>query len=408
MQLYDRRLMQLLTFLTRRQGWLSPLQIGKEFRPDGKPVTVRTIHRWLSVLRSQGYLVYYPYPRANLLGLQEVLVWIRGLQSPDVLGMLPFGSCFSVDVGLGDARPFITQGYWIPFPALEDFRVLWQVATEEELLGEVELFPTKNSYFFFSPFEEVVREDGVAEIGGPIDNGYFERLARKNFQEPFQRELGGLLRNSPLLIPLVFEHVWTHSSSRQVWSAIRSKGVDHVMAYVKGKQARSLRRPGSALRLLQRQWNHLLENFDGVFLQPRISWNWRSLDRHIFVSLIFDTGSTGQMMEAARQASELSIWAALRPGLPPDTRCYISCFLPEAQLLSLVQIVGEFHRGARSPVVAIQDEGVTADLFQTPFCKVDWTMFDPFQLRWKFPTESYMARIQSLRPRPEGTMIYAE
>lgn len=399
--------MELMTYLTRRQAWLSPTQISGEFRHNGAAVTVRTIHRWFSFLRNKGYLVYYPYPRANLMDLQEVLVWMRGLRSPDLLGMLPFGSCFSVEVGMGDAHPFITQGYWIPGDAMKGFHELWRAAEDLELVEDVEVFQTKNSYFFFSPFEQVVREDGVAEIQEPVNNRYFEDLARRNLQHPYRVELGEPLRSSPLLIPLVFEHVWTHSSSRQVWRAIRGKGADHIKSYAQGNHARALSKEGSALRLLQQQWGRLLRDFDHVFLQPRVAWYWHSLDRHMLASLILDAGSMDRTLKAARRASEVSIWAALRPGLPPDTRCYISCFLPASQLLGLVKVVGDFHRGSRPPTIAIQDEKVMWNLFQTPFCKVDWTMFDPSERRWRFPIGAYMDQVQGLRPVSQENEIYA-
>ena len=399
--------MRLLTFLTRQQTLLSPTQVSKDFRYNGSAPTVRTIHRWFSVLREKGYLVYYPYPRADLMGLQEVLVWMHGLRTPEVLGTLPFGSCFSVEVGIGEATPFITQGYWIPGEAMGDFRDLWQTAKDLGLLEDVEVFPTQNSYFFFSPFEEIVREEGVAEIEEPLDNRYFEALTRRNLREPYKVELGEPLRSSPLLIPLVFEHVWTHSSSRQVWGAIRGRGPDHIRAFAKGNHARALSRQGSALRLLQQQWARLLKDFNHVFLQPRIALYWGSLRHLMLASLIFDAGSPDRMVEAARIASERSIWTALRPGLPPDTRCYLSCFAPENQLLPLVEVVHEYHRGDRPPIVAIQDVKRMMNLFQTPFCKVDWTMFDPTELRWTFPIEEYMDRFQGIGPLSSPSEIYA-
>src|SRR5205809_6277770 len=81
--------MKLLSFLTRKQAWLSPLEISNEFRLDGAKVSARTIHRWLLLLREKGGLVYYPYPRANVLALADVLVTIHGLNDPRILGIVP-------------------------------------------------------------------------------------------------------------------------------------------------------------------------------------------------------------------------------------------------------------------------------------------------------------------------------
>src|SRR5205823_13761110 len=97
--------MKLLSFLTRKQAWLSPLEISNEFRLDGAKVSARTIHRWFSLLREKGGLVYYPYPRANVLGLADVLVTIHGLNDPRILGIVPFTASFNVECSLDRGEP---------------------------------------------------------------------------------------------------------------------------------------------------------------------------------------------------------------------------------------------------------------------------------------------------------------
>ncbi len=398
LQLFDRRLMQLMTFLTRRQAWLTPLEISKRFRANGKKVSVRTIHRWFAVLREVGGFVYYPYPRANVLGLQDVLVRVWGLRAPEILSVLPFGASFSCEVGLGDGVPFVSQGYWVPGPRLGDFDEYWDTAKDLGLLSKVEMLRARNTHFVFSPFHEVTREEGVAGPIGPVDNDYFEELLRRNLAGPFDVAIGEAIARSPLIVPIVVEHIWEHFSSRQVWRAIASMGEAQILEYFKEKDARALTKPGSALRLLQQQWRDLLTHFDELFLQPRVFFDWMSLGRTMFLSLLIHAGSVDRLRQAAMQASERSIVTSLRPATRLDGWGHISCFLAEDQLLPLLRIVQEHHRDSAPPTISIQDRAATVSLFEPSFCKLDWRLFDTQELLWRFPTERYLERLKQIRP----------
>ena len=189
MELYDPRLLRLLTFLTRRQGWLSPTEISRDFRLDGEIVSKRTLHRWFLFLRARAALVYYPYPRANVLGLQDVLVRLHGLHEAAILGVMPFGSSFNAEVALGSGHPFVSQGYWVPGDALGAFREYWRAAHELGHVQRVDVFPAQNTHYIYSPFHETIRQDGTAEVAGELDNDYFEMLLTAHMREPFEVRL---------------------------------------------------------------------------------------------------------------------------------------------------------------------------------------------------------------------------
>jgi len=86
---FDPRVLQLLTFLTRTQAWLTPPEIAKAFRIDRKALAVATLHRWFAALEETAGLVYFPYPWMNRLGLLEVQVRVFGLRSPRHRAVLP-------------------------------------------------------------------------------------------------------------------------------------------------------------------------------------------------------------------------------------------------------------------------------------------------------------------------------
>jgi len=396
MRVVDPDILKLLTFLTRRQAWLSPQEISREFRLDGERISPRTIQRWFTFLRGHGGFVYYPYPRANRLGLQDVLVRVRGLRNPDVFGVLPFASSFAVEVGLGDYEPFASQGYWVPGAAVDGFREFWRAARELGLVSRVDLFPSRNTHYIYSPFHEVIRSDGTADVTGDIDNGHFEMLLAAHLREKFEVKLGDRIAASPLIIPTVVERLWAHYSSRQVWSEVRAKGEKRILAYGQRDLARAARKPGAAIQFLQTQWRDLLRHFDEVFLQPRVAFDWTSLRKATFVSAVFRAGSVDEMVKAAVRISEHAIDTAFRAGLDPDGRCHVSAFMPSDQLLPLLEIAKEFHRGLEPPFVAVQDKRATLELFRPSYCKLDWRLFDPVDLTWSFDTDLYVEQAKAL------------
>ncbi|MFQ5911525.1 MAG: hypothetical protein ACE5IJ_12530, partial [Thermoplasmata archaeon] len=231
MHLFSPRILQLLSFLTRKQAWLSPPEIAESFRLDGDPVSVMTIYRWFSLLREQVGLTYFPYPRMNHLDLADVYVRMRSPRSPSILAGIPFGHSFLVEVGL-DGHPFLSQGYWVPGSEFNAFEEYWKTAKDLDLVEEVEALPARNTHFIFSPFHDVMREDGSARIEGDLDNKHFENLVRRHLKEPFEVRLSERIASAPIMIPLLSEHLWRHCSSRQVWQSIRAKGEEEIVKYV--------------------------------------------------------------------------------------------------------------------------------------------------------------------------------
>jgi len=397
--------MKLLTFLTRRQAWLSPTEIAREFKLDGGRVTSRTIHRWFLRLREAGAFVYYPYPKANVLGLQDVFVRVYGARHEGIFGILPFGSSFNVEVSLGTGQPFVTQGYWVPGSSVDEFRAYWRAARDLGLVEEVAIFQSRNTHFIFSPFHEMIAEDGLVSVKKPVDNSHFEALLKRNLRGPFEVRVGDVIAKSPLVIPVVLEHIWTHFSSAQLWAVIREKGEEPIRAYLHGSRARALRRPGAALRLLQAQWASLMGDFDEVFLQPRVFFDWRGLRNLMVVSFVIRPGSVDRMVEAALRASEHSVFTTLKPGVGYEETALVSCFSPMERLLDLLDVVRSFHRDREPPVVAVQDQRATFELFQPAFCRVDWRLFDPTALVWRFDGSAYVERLKEFKPRANELVV---
>ncbi|HKZ49035.1 MAG TPA: hypothetical protein VJ397_09680, partial [Thermoplasmata archaeon] len=247
------------------------------------------------------------------------------------------------------------------------------------------------------PFEQLIRVGGLAELQGEVDNHYFEALVRRNLNLPHQVVVGDRVAESPLMVPLALERIWAHYSSRQVWQGIQEKGEEALLVYGKGKLARAVQRPGAALRLLQTQWARLLENYDEVFLQPRVLFDWTQLRNSMWASFVLRPGSLDRMVEVAGQASRRSILVQLKPGLDLDERCHLLCFAPNDQLLELHEVVREFHRGVEPPVVALQDRKATLELFQPPFCRLDWRLFDPVNLEWRFDGARYLEALPGMK-----------
>ena len=144
------------------------------------------------------------------------------------------------------------------------------------------------------------------------------------------------------------------------------------------------------MRLLQQQWADLVRNFDEVFLQPRGLFEWTAEKKSMWISLVIRSGSLDKMIDAAIAASRGSILTQLKPGLEFVDRCHILCWLPSDQLLPVLQVVREHHEGCDPPVVAVQDKEATVAMFKASYCKLDWRLFDPSTLSWRFDEDGWL------------------
>ena len=48
-------------------------------------------------------------------------------------------------------------------------------------------------------------------------------------------------------------------------------------------------------------------------------------------------------------------------------------------------------------MTALQDREATVALFQPSYCRVDWRLFDPETLSWRFDGERYVEVLKGLR-----------
>ena len=397
LRVLDRDLLRLLSFLTRRQAWMSPPEISRTFRPDGRGVSERTLYRWFSILEEQLGLAYFPYPRMNLLGLADVHVRLKGVRSPAVMAAIPWGRSSWVEIGL-DGRPFLSEDYWIPGPALKSFREYWSAAKDLGLVSEVELLAVRNPHFFFSPFHEVVDEEGWVEIPGEMDNSYFVDLFRRHLEEPYAIRVGDWVKASPLVVPLVLEHLWRHCSSRQVWHAIRAKGDAHILRHAKGSLAKALLKKGHALQVLQRQWDDLVRHFNDVFLQPVVLLPLGLLRNSLIVTFTLRPESDEATVELARRVSGRSVVTVVMPEEGPEGRCRMWCTPPSEYVPAILRLIGEHHRGAKPPFVGIVDLNATRRATQPSFLGFDWQTFDAETFTWAFRGEAYIESLKGLKP----------
>jgi len=393
------RILKLLTFLTRKQAWLSPPEIARTFRLDGESVSSRTLFRWFALLEEELGLAYFPHPRMNLLGLADVHVNIQGLRSPAVLSTLPWAYSFWVEVGL-DGRAFLSQDYWIPGSSLKTFHDYWMAAKDLGLVQTADVLPVRNTHFLFSPFHEVIDEDGLVDIQEEVDNEHFSGLLRTHMKEHYEVRVGDRIAASPLVIPLVLEHLWRHCSSREVWEAIRAKGASYILKHARGPFAKAMRKEGAALKLLQEQWADLLRHFNDVFLQPVVFWPPGLLRNAPLVSFTIRVDSDERIVDLADRVSQRSVVTAVMPESGTGGLCRMWCNPPNEQLPSVLRLIGDCHRGPKPPVIGVADLHATRKATHPGFLGFDWQSFDVANSAWRFEGEAYLDRLKGLKPHP--------
>lgn len=407
MRVLEPRILKLLTFLTRKQAWLSPPEIAKAFRLDGEAVSARTLFRWFALLEEELGLAYFPHPRMNQVGLANVHVNIQGLRSPAVLSTLPWAYSFWVEIGL-DGRPYLSQDYWIPGPALQTFQEYWAAAKDLGLVATADVLQARGTHFLFSPFHEVIDQDGLVDIRKEVDNGYFDGLLRAHLREKYEVRVGDRIKASPLVVPLVLEHLWRHCSSRQVWEAIRAKGEAPLVRQAKGPLAKALRKEGAALKLLQQQWDELLGHFNEVFLQPVVFWPLGLLRNSPLLTFTVRTDSDERTAELALRISEQSVVTAVMPEAGSGGLARIWCNPASDRQASVLRFVGECHRGEKPPAVGIVDLEGTRRATQPAFCGFDWKSFDSETFSWGFEGESYLERLKGIGTSPGRKLASSE
>ena len=396
--LYDPRVLRLLTFLTRTQAWLTPPQIAKAFRVGGRPVGVATLYRWFAALEETAGLVYFPYPRMERLGLQEVAVRVHGLRSPQVLSAVPFSHSFLVELGL-DGQACVSQDYWVPGAALKAFEEYRRAAVDLDLVTKVDLLPARNVHFLYSPFEQVVHAEGWVKAGAGVDNAPFEELLRKHLREPFETEVAPRYAEMPLLVPLVLEHVWGRFSSKHVWLHLQAKGASELQRFRKGVPSKALRKRGATLRVLQQEWQGLLRRFHEFFLQPVVFVPPRLFRNCALLSFLVQTGSTDRLVELARRVSENSVMSTVTPEVGWGGKARLACTTPVDRLPAVLRLARDYQSAADPPDVSLVDLEATRLLAEPSFCRFDWKLFDPGTLTWRFDAAAYLERLKEMRSR---------
>ena len=71
------------------------------------------------------------------------------------------------------------------------------------------------------------------------------------------------------------------------------------------------------------------------------------------------------------------------------------------QQVPVLRVVNEYHCGREPPTTtSVQDRETTAAMFSPTFCKVDWRLFDPSALAWRFHGAAYEGALKRLTRFP--------
>ena len=70
--------------------------------------------------------------------------------------------------------------------------------------------------------------------------------------------------------------------------------------------------------------------------------------------------------------------------------------MPTDQQPPVLREVNAHHQDRAPPTIAVQDRQATVEMFQPSFCKVDWRLFDPGELSWRFNGRKFLEQLKSL------------
>jgi hypothetical protein len=162
--------------------------------------------------------------------------------------------------------------YLIPKGCAGQFRKFWSIALQRGLISYYRLFESRCPVYFYSPFHELVGDDGRMNFPENYDakHQFFQDLLKRLLEEGAEVSMHDRIRKNPFIIPLVFEYFREHWSSHRVWKSMKRKLGDDIWKYIKDPKAGRGHKDGAGIRFVQRTTRELCDNFDEFFSQMRV------------------------------------------------------------------------------------------------------------------------------------------
>ncbi len=370
LELFDRKLLEFIYFLTQQKVVVGPEGVSKIFG-----VSERTMRRWLAFLKKQR-LDYYFYIDCRSLGLSYFEVVLENVKNEALYSIVPHHTYFMKGQNLGTFTACAIISYWMPDESKKQFRDFWRTA-EKLGLAKCRVFEFEPPVEYYTPFHEIFSGTGNLKFEKDFDFTFFSRILR-------ERKSKQAL--NPLCVPIIFERFYENWSPRLVWLNAKKKLGEKASLYFKNERSE-----GARLIAVKREMDFLQKNFGKFFRQIRLYYG--PFNAGIRISAFAYFNYAGDITDLAERIAGKTIMLNVRT----SGNKHSFFFITDAYGFNyIVRTLAD--SGCSSTQLILRDEDYFKIYWKKRMrAKLQYQdLFDPKTGKWKFEHDMYAAELKKL------------
>jgi len=381
-----RNLLYLLHFLSRQPRVMDSYEVSRKMRlPDGRRVSDRSVREWFKELQ-KGCFDYYPAIRFESLGLVPTVVLLDEPRDVRLWRGIPYCDFLSYNFDPARWKEVMLLRYLVPAEHLKDFRQLWERFHRKGLVSGCDVLSLSTPVSIYSPHHKVVARDGRLDFSSvnASDYDYFFGLLESRVWSHAPARIHPEIRKNPFIVPVLFEYVREHWSSRQVWQSIKAKLGDAVWDYIRRTRKRT---DGVGISRVQKAVRTIAtKHYDDFFQQVRVEYDPFYFGQNFLTFLIADFEDRESLVRFAKHLAQRSLVTYVHLNHNPRSNKTMFHFLTNhLELRKLLSgAVRQYTRSSRSNRILWKDEEKTKLVWRRELVKIDYArLFDPKECRWK-------------------------
>jgi hypothetical protein len=293
---------------------------------------------------------------------------------------------------------FVAQ-YLIPKGYIGAFKKFWQTAKNKGLISNYKLLPLYCAFVLFSPFHKHTTREGDLIFKEKITEPIFTKFAIDELKLNKRIEISPLIKENPIIVPLLLEFHRDHTSTRRVWQNLKERLSSEAWHYIRNKKVREGKRDGSALVYIQRAFKTLNCNYAEFFTQNRIAYSpLYSKENNVNVILTLKLKKHADMIRLSEELCSRAIYLICCKISKSNT--LLLDFVTNSK--ELVDVLGGIlpKYGERKDMLYI-DYHKSKDYWSTKnWMKSNYyNLFDPETASWRFEIKKYLGQLNALSSR---------
>jgi len=379
-------LLYLLHFLSKQPKVMDSYEVSRKMRlPDGRRVSDRSVREWFKELQ-RGCFDYYPAIRFESLGLVPTVVLLGEPRDVRFLRTIPYCDFLSHNFDPARWKEVMLLRYLVPSEHLKDFRQLWARFQKRGLIGGCDVLSLSTPVSIYSPHHKVVERDGGLNFSSVkvADYDYFFGLLESRTRSHVQARIHPEIRKNPFIVPVLFEYVREHWSSRQVWHSIKAKLGDAVWDYIRRARKRT---DGVGVSRVQKAVKTIAaKHYDDFFQQVRVEYDPFYFGQNFLTFLIADFEDRERLIQFAKHLAQRSLVTYVHLNHNRHSNKTMFHFLTNhLELRKLLSgAVRQYSKPSGSNRILWKDEEKTKTVWRRELVKIDYArLFDPRECQWK-------------------------